>query len=418
VQSSAVVCERDERERESTSMELFAPWGGRPVSCVSNNQCTAEGAAGVLLVKCTWLTGLPDGAEDGRYCTCEPFTRGLTCQEATPVLQLRGFLLVPSALLTVLALWRALRDLRECPRERRASPGALCLVLTTCATSSFALLISCTCVMRWTGGNAAMKAIVEVAILSSIGMMYSLMLFCALVFECVSASAEQRTVRQKRWYALFVLLLAAEFTSLLTVSLLWQRLVVIAVGTLIVMLLWVRAARRLANTLEDFSAVSAPIAEKARVTREFIQSIYRLLALCIGCLSVNALLDMNVMSPLPVIVSACLLEAVFWTAVAAVLLRFQDYLGMPFRRARACSMRSRVRPCPSTDRPTQKPSMLVSGARVSGAHVGNVSSGDTLSLAQLESADSVAGQRDELQKPDGAGPRTSRARDGEPGTHP
>ncbi len=128
------------RARVATSME-FAPWGGRPVSCVSDNQCTAKGG-GVLFVKCTWLTGLPDGAEDGRYCTCVPFMRGLTCQDATPVLQLRGFLLVPSALLTVLALWRALRDLRECPREKRASPGALCLMLATCAASSYVLCLS------------------------------------------------------------------------------------------------------------------------------------------------------------------------------------------------------------------------------------------------------------------------------------
>jgi hypothetical protein len=332
----------------------FAPWGGRPVSCVSDNQCAAAEGVGVLFVKCTWLTGLPDGAEDGRYCTCAPFMRGLTCQDPTPVLQLRGFVLVPSVLLTVLALWRALRDLRECPREKRASPGALCLMLGICAASSFALYISCECVTRWTGGNAAMNAIIYPAQLSFLGMAYSELLCCALLFECIIASTEQRTVRQKRWCALSVLFMAAEGTSYSTVPFLWQRMVVAAVGFLVVVLLWVRAARRLANTLEDFSAVSAPIAELARVTREFIQSVFRLAALGIGCFSVLAVLNLglNDMSPLPVIVSVCLLEAVLWTAFAAALLRFQDYLGMPFRRARACSMPSRVRPCSSTDSPT------------------------------------------------------------------
>ncbi len=418
---------RYERERGSTSMEHLAPWGGRLVSCVDKKQCAAGGGGGdaplsVLMVYCTWQTGLPDGAKDGNYCECKPFWRGLTCQEATPVEQLRGILQVPSALLAVLALWRALRDLRECPREKRASPGALCLMLDTCAASFYALWMSCICVMRWTGGNAAVKAILDVAEPSSLVMIFSTALFCALVFECISALAEQRTVRQKRWYALIALLVAAEIASFLKFRVFWQRFVVCAVGMLVVALLWIRAARLLANTLEDHSCGSAPLVEKARVTREFIQFLCRFLALELGCLSVLALLNikgLNNLSPPPVIVSVCLLEAVIYTVCAAVILRFQDYLGMPLRRSRARSLkRSQVRPRSSTDRPPQNPCMLVSGARVgdarvSGAHVANISSDDT-PLAQLESADSVAGQRDEVQKADGAGPRTSRARDGQP----
>jgi hypothetical protein len=421
--ANAVGCERYERERKSTSME-FAPWGSRPVSCVSDYQCAARGGGGdapleVPFVACTLLTGLPDGTEDGHYCACAPFRSGLTCQEAMPVLQLRGFLLVPSALLAVLALWRALRDLRTCPREKRASPGAVCLMLVTCAASSVALCFSCACVVRWTGGNAAVMSIFSAAQMSSAVMAFTAMLHCSLVFECISASADQRTVRQKRWYAFFALFVAAFFASSSKAPFKWQRLVLLAVGLLVVALLWIRAARMLANTLEDFSAGSAPLAEKARVTRDFIQFACRFLALAFGCLSVQALLDINGLSPLPVIVSDCLLEAVLMTGVSALLLRFQDYLGTPFRRTGACAKRSRVRPRPSTDRLPQKPSMLVVGvhvgdARVSGAHTGKVSSGDTLSLAQLESADSVACQRDEVQKPDGAGPRTSRTRDGEP----
>jgi hypothetical protein len=412
---------RYERERGSTSME-FAPWGGRLVSCVSDNQCAAEGGGGdaplsVRFLSCTWLTGLPDGAEDGNYCACKPFWRGLTCQQVTPVLLLRGFLTVPSALLAGLALLRALRDLRECPREIRASPGALCLALAACGAGCFALWMSCLSIVRWTG-SAMIFAISAYAALSSIVMIYSAGLFCALVFECISAIAEQRTVRQKRWYALFALLVAAELASMLKSRLVWQQIVVCAVGMLVVALLWIRAARQLASTLEKLSAGSAPIVEKARVTREFIKIVFRFLALAFGCLSVIALLDMNGLSPLPVIVSTCLLEAVYFTAIAAFLLRFQDYLGTPLRRAAARSLsRSRVRP--SVDRPFHKSSTHVSGARmvdapVSGAHIGIVSSGVTSSPAQLESAYSVAGQQDEVQKRQGAGPRTSRARDGEP----
>ncbi len=225
-------------------------------------------------------------------------------------------------------------------------------------------------------------------------------------------------MRQKRWYAFFALLVAAEYTSMLIFRLVWQQIVVFAVGMLVVALLWIRAARQLASTLEDFSAGSAPIAEKARVTREFIKIVFRFLALAFGCLSVIALLNIDGLSPLPVIVSAFLLIAVYNIAIAAILLRFQDYLGTPLRRAAARSLsRSRVRP--AVDRPSHKSSTHVSGARmvdapVSGAHIAIVSRGVTSSPAKLESADSVAGQRNEVQKREGAEPSTCRARDGEP----
>jgi hypothetical protein len=368
----------------------FAPWGGRPVSCVSDNQCVAEGGGGdaplsAMMVKCTLLTGLPDGAKDGRYCACYPFSRGLTCQEATPVLQLQGFLMVPCALLAMLALWRALRDLRECPRKKRASPGAVCLMLATCAASSFALCVSCLCVVRWTGGNAALSAIYPAARMSSAVMSFTTALYCSLVFECISASAEQRTVHQKRWYTFFALFVAAFFASYSKVPFSWQRSVVLAVGILVVVLLWIRAAWRLTNTLADNSAGSTPLAEKARVTREFIHFFYRFLALELGCLSALALLDN--LSPLPVIVSSSLLDAVNNTAVAALLLRFQVYLGTPLRRAGACSFR-RPRVRPFKDRHPQKPSMLMSDARVHDVRVSGAqrSSGDTLPLSLYASA--------------------------------
>jgi hypothetical protein len=410
-----------ERKRESTLME-FAPWGGRPVSCVSDQQCADDGGGdgaslGVMYVACSLLTGLPDGAEDGRYCVCAPFRRGSACLEATPVLQVKGILTVPSALLAGLALWRALRDLRECPREKRASPGALCLVFCTCAAGFMVSFLGSHCIARWTGGSATLGAITAYATLGSLFMMYSMALFCALVFENVVASVNKRTVPQKRWCTFFALLIAAQQAGLALAKLMWVRVLVLIVGCSVLALLWIRAARLLANELEELGHGSVPMIERARATRDFIKVICRLIPLAFGSLFVWNMLGVNELSPLPSIVVSCLLEAVYFTAVAVLLLRFQDYLGAPLRVAAARSLsRSRVSALRQTD---QKTSMVVSGeragyARGSGSHVGKVRSGVTASPSELESANSVVGQPDEAQKPDGAGPRTSLAGDGEP----
>jgi hypothetical protein len=188
-------------------------------------------------------------------------------------------------------------------------------------------------------------------------------------------------VHQKRWYTFFALFVAAFFASYSKVPFSWQRSVVLAVGILVVVLLWIRAARRLTETLADNSAGSAPLGEKVRVTREFIHFFYRFLALELGCLSALALLDMNNLSPLPVIVSASLLNAGHNTAVAALLLRFQVYLGTPLRRAGACSFR-RASVRPFKDRHPQKPSMLMSGAQRS--------SGESAATAAAAAASAAA----------------------------
>jgi hypothetical protein len=72
-----------------------------------------------------------DRAQEGARYERERGSTSMEFAQTTPVKQLYGFLHVPSALLALLALWRALRDLRECPREKRTTPGALCLVLVT-----------------------------------------------------------------------------------------------------------------------------------------------------------------------------------------------------------------------------------------------------------------------------------------------
>jgi hypothetical protein len=260
-------------------------WDGALVNCTGDKMCgeTSGGRAPSMFVSCSWMAGLPDGFADGRYCTCSVFRVGATCHDVQPALQARGALTASFAVLAGLAAWRGSRDLRQCPRELRRSPGAVCLAINVCAASAWVICTSMLGVTRVTGGSAAVTAVFTASQFVTLGLSFALFLLMALVFETVTSAAKQRAVNHKRWYCGATLLIAAEVAGYATAKLRMQENIWLAFGVLVVGLLWVRATVMLARTFDGFSSKSAAIAERAVATRQLIRFIARCLGLIVAC---------------------------------------------------------------------------------------------------------------------------------------
>jgi hypothetical protein len=354
-------------------------WDGRLVNCTSESACAeaSGGRALQLLVTCNWMNDLPDGTADGSYCTCSIFRVGEDCREVQPALQVRGAFAVPVALLAGLAAWRGVRDFLESPNELRTSPPAVCSAVNICAALSWTVCSFGLAVTRITGGSAALNAVVNVSQLATFCLSYMVLVLMALVFECVRASARQSKVHHTRWYAGAALLLAAMGAAIAAAKLRSHLNILVAVAVLVVGGLWLRATVVLANTLDEFSSLSPPIAERARETRRLIGFAARSLVVMMICQVENAMVSVTVRSHPALIFVTWLLDWAFWMALANVFYRIQEFVGAPLRKAtKRLSKRSihglqkrssSVRPSRSAERhstaqPTNAPSSAPSSS--------------------------------------------------------
>jgi hypothetical protein len=314
-------------------------WDGALVNCTSDDMCTetsggSGGRAHWLAVSCSWMAGLPDGIADGRYCECAMFRVGATCNNVQPALQVFGAVTVLTAVLAGLAAWRGMRDLRQCPRELRSSPGAVCSAFNVCAASALMIGSSLVAVTRMTGGSAAFAAVVKASLAITLGFSFSLFLLLALVFETVvTLTAEHSAVNSKRWYCGATLLLAAEAAGISTAKSITHVRIWVAIGFLVVGLLWLRATVMLARLLDGYSANSAAIADKALATRQLIRFVAWSVGLMVACQAERAMFPLTRNSHPALIAATLFLDWVFGMTMAAVFVRLQDYLGAPLRKA-------------------------------------------------------------------------------------
>jgi hypothetical protein len=320
-------------------------WDGALVNCTSDNICaeTSGGRVPPLFMACSWMAGLPDGFADGRYCTCSPFRVGATCTDVQPALQVRGALTAAVVVLAGLAAWRGTRDLRQCPRELRRSPGAVCLAVNVCAVSAWMINTSMLGVTRMTGGSAALIAVIITASqYVTLGLSYALFLLMALVFETVTSATEQRAMNHTRWYCGATFLLAAELTGVATAKFKAQADISIGIGALVVGLLWLRATVMLYRMLDDFSSDSAAIAEKAQATRQLIRFTALGMGLIVACKAENAMVPITANSHPALIAATWFLDWLFLMTVVVILVRIQDYLGAPLRAASQRQTKRRI----------------------------------------------------------------------------
>jgi hypothetical protein len=351
-------------------------WDGALVNCTGDAMCAemSGGRTSWLVVSCSWMAGLPDGFADGRYCRCSEFRVGATCHDVQPALQVRGALTASVAVLAGLAAWRGICDLRQCPRELRRSPGAVCLAVNVCATSALMICMSLLGVTRMTGGSAALSEVATASFGVTFCLSYAMFLVMALVFETVTSATEQRAMNHTRWYCGATFLLTAQVAGIATFKIRTHLLLCVAIGLLIVVLLWLRATVMLARGLDGFSSYSAAIAEKALATRQLIRFTARGFGLIVACQAENVMVPITANSHPALIAATWFLDWVFSVALVALLVRFQGYLGAPLRQASQRQSKRRILSaavCPAGSRNiSERSASGLKSAKVDASHSG------------------------------------------------
>ncbi len=131
----------------------------------------------------------------------------------------------------------------------------------------------------------------------------------------------------------------------------------VAIGFLVVGLLWLRATVMLARVLDGYSQHSADIAARTLATRQLIRFVARSVGLMVACQAQRAMVPLRSNSHPALIAATWFLDWVFGMTMVAVFVRLQDYLGAPLRKAsqrQTKRMSARVRPAGSSERSSNR----------------------------------------------------------------